>query len=110
LLVQVTGFKGLNVNLCRPEKASKLVWIIFGKLRHLDEGNYLLSHRSNDFNIAIYEANNDMKEYELHAAHKSSPITDTTIVPYIPIRWAATNSNQIPDTFPINKYHSFGFI
>jgi hypothetical protein len=82
------------------------MFVTLDKLRNLDPGNYLLSHKTGEPNIAIYKSEDDSQTdtkqyYDLHQALKNSPSIDLETVPFIPTRW--DKPNQIPDTFEINK-------
>lgn len=93
-------------NLNRPEKSSKVLFTILERISVLQEGNYIISHKAGDYNVVILESVKDSsqelsKYYDLHEAHKRSPLMDIETIPYIPVRWMP-KPNQIAETFPID--------
>jgi hypothetical protein len=63
-----------------PEKSSKLLFSVFEKLIHLQQGNYLVSHKPGDTNVVIYEAIKEASEdlskyYDLHESYKKAPVS-----------------------------------
>jgi hypothetical protein len=95
--------------LFKPEKSSKILYIILDKLQNLSLGNYLLNHKAADNNVVIYEKievtssyQDTSRYYDLHESHKRSPLIDIETIPYIPVRWIP-RPGVVSESFPINK-------
>ena len=63
--------------LFKPEKSSKILYVVLDKLQGLGAGSYLLSHKAGDHNVVIYEkvevtsSYQDTSRYhDLHESHK----------------------------------------
>jgi len=111
----------------RPERSSKLLFVILHHLKGFSAGKYIMSHKpGNNFIIFYHSIKNPQTEsenipvqhngstdtltsenkekdeiiYDLYASHQDSGGDDRGTVPFIPTRWVPQN-NQIPYTFPI---------
>ncbi|KAF9198471.1 hypothetical protein BGZ49_000703 [Haplosporangium sp. Z 27] len=100
----------------------RLIHYIIGKLLLLGPGQYILGHKRNDINANIYKAVQETEEsvsngkkkvsakgqYDLHAAHKSSPQPLSTegdaglLDDDLQLQWVGT-PDQVPGTFPYGE-------
>eukprot|EP01117_Protostelium_nocturnum_P010662 TRINITY_DN383_c1_g1_i2.p1 TRINITY_DN383_c1_g1~~TRINITY_DN383_c1_g1_i2.p1 ORF type:complete len:855 (-),score=194.21 TRINITY_DN383_c1_g1_i2:2399-4963(-) len=93
----------------KPEVPSKFIFSVFQQLDQLVEGQYLISHKLNEFNVIIYRSVSSSEskpicDYDLHLAHKSTPAVDFESIPLCLVKWdMASHPNQIPYTFPLNR-------
>jgi hypothetical protein len=95
-----------------------MIYPLFERLLHFGEGDYLLSHKTGENNVVISKATEkqqqinaeaieaqkkqqqNLSKYDLHTAHKFSPLLDTETFAWRKPRWHF-KGEQIPETFPV---------